>query len=105
MRRRKLHRRAKSFARGKTSMKVLGVSEVRGVALAAIAVLLTTSLSDARAEVQFLDHRNQVIVLDSPPQKIVSMFASGPLVHYAVEGRSDHIAGVNKKAKAMYEGS
>ena len=33
------------------------------------------------------------------------MFASGPLVHYAVDGHSDHIVGVNKKAKAMYEGS
>src|ERR1700741_4527348 len=91
---------------GMTGMKVLRISAGRGLALAMLLVaLLTTPLAGAQAEVQFLDHRNQVIVLESPPQKIVSMFASGLLVHYAVEGRSDHIAGVNKKAKAMYEGS
>jgi iron complex transport system substrate-binding protein len=73
-------------------------------AAAVVAALLTTTLA-AQAEVSFLDHRNKLIVLESPPKKIVSMFASGPLVHYAVEGRSDHIAGVNKKAQAMYEGS
>jgi len=86
-------------------MNVLRISAGRGLALAMLVALLTPPLTGAQAEVQFLDHRNQVITLESPPQKIVSMFASGPLVHYAVEGRSDHIAGVNKKAKAMYEGS
>lgn len=75
-------------------------------ALLAIALTLG-SAAGAVAEdgIRFLDHRNQVIELASPPKKIVSMFASGPLVHYAVEGRSDHIAGVNRKAQKMYEGS
>ena len=59
----------------------------------------------AQAEVQFLDHRGKVIDLKEPPKRIVSMFASGPLVHYAVEGTGEHIVGVNVKAKAMYEGS
>src|SRR5262245_38578434 len=90
---------------GDMGMNVLRVSAGRGLALATLAAVLTTAPAGAQAEVQFLDHRSKLIVLESPPQKIVSMFASGPLVHYAVEGRSDHIAGVNKKAKAMYEGS
>jgi iron complex transport system substrate-binding protein len=59
----------------------------------------------AAGEIQFLDHRNKVITLKEPPQRIVSMFASGPLVHYAIDGQADHFVGVNKKAKAMYEGS
>ncbi len=67
--------------------------------------LLAAPLAGAQAEVKFLDHRNQTITLEQPPQRIVSMFASGPLVHYAVEGDSSRIVGVNKKAKAMYEGS
>jgi iron complex transport system substrate-binding protein len=85
-------------------MTVLQLLKRGGWAAAGAAALLTSTLA-AQAEVSFLDHRNKVIVLESPPQKVVSMFASGPLVHYAVEGRSDHIAGVNKKAQAMYEGS
>ena len=76
-----------------------------GRTLAAGIVALLAPLGAAQAEVQFLDHRNQVITLEQPPQRIVSMFASGPLVHYAVSGHSEQIVGVNKKAQAMYEGS
>ena len=72
---------------------------------ATAAMLLTSALSAAQAEVRFLDHRGKVIVLESPPQKIVSMFASGPLVYYAVDGKSDHIAGVNIKGVKMYRDS
>ena len=67
------------------------------VALAAIA--------SAHAETRFLDHRNKEIVFEKPPEKIVSMFASGPLVYYAVEGNADHIAGVHQKGMKMYQTS
>ena len=70
----------------------------------AAAALVATTMA-ARADVSFLDHRNKLIELKSPPQRIVSMFASGPIVHYAIDGHSERIAGVNKKAQAMYEGS
>ena len=73
------------------------------LAIAAAAIVATTPA--AQAEVNFLDHRGKLITLEAPPQRIVSMFASGPLVHYAIDGHSDRIVGVNKKAKAMYEGS
>jgi iron complex transport system substrate-binding protein len=72
---------------------------------AAITAALVVALPAAQAEVTFLDHRGKLIELQAPPQRIVSMFASGPLVHYAIDGHSDRIIGVNKKAKAMYEGS
>jgi iron complex transport system substrate-binding protein len=72
---------------------------------AAIAAALVVAMPAAQAEVTFLDHRGKLVVLEAPPQRIVSMFASGPLVHYAIDRHSDRIVGVNKKAKAMYEGS
>jgi iron complex transport system substrate-binding protein len=72
---------------------------------AAIGVAVLTAAPAAQAEVTFLDHRGKLIELKEPPQRIVSMFASGPLVHYAVDGHSERIVGVGKKAKAMYEGS
>ena len=81
-------------------MKIL--QRVTGLAGAA-AALLATTLAGAQAEVYFLDHRNKEIVLDTPPEKIVSMFASGPIVYYAVEGNGDHIVGVHKKGVKMYE--
>jgi iron complex transport system substrate-binding protein len=77
----------------------------RAVAAASVAAFLMAPAAGAQAEIKFLDHRNQVITLAAPPERIVSMFTSGPLVHYAVEGDSSHIVGVNKQAKAMYEGS
>lgn len=73
--------------------------------LAAAAVLAITSAAAQAEEVRFLDHRNKVIALEAPPQRIVSLFASGPLVYYAVEGSGDRIVGVNKKAEKMYQDS
>lgn len=88
------------------AMRVLTTLAGRGLGAAAAIALLTGAVSGAAAEeIRFLDHRNKVIELDSPPQRIVSMFASGPLVHYAVEGDSSHFVGVNKKAQKTYEGS
>jgi iron complex transport system substrate-binding protein len=86
-------------------MKEMWTETARVLATAGVAAFLMAPTAGARAEIKFLDHRNQVITLEQPPQRIVSMFASGPLVHYAVEGDSSHIVGVNKKAQAMYEGS
>jgi iron complex transport system substrate-binding protein len=76
----------------------------RPLGLAATALTLLAA-GPARAEIHFLDHRGQEIVLDQAPKRIVSMFASGPLVYYAVEGTGEHVVGVNKKAQDMYEHS
>ena len=53
----------------------------------------------------FLDHRGKTITLKEPPKRIVSMFASGPLVHAAVEGTTEHFVGVNVKGKKTYSNS
>lgn len=74
--------------------------------LTATLALLAAAVPTASAEeIRFLDHRGKVVALEAAPQRIVSMFASGPLVYYAVTGESAPIVGVNKKAKKMYEGS
>jgi|AraplaMF_Col_mMF_1032025.scaffolds.fasta_scaffold00012_240 iron complex transport system substrate-binding protein len=74
---------------------------VSGFVLGAAATLLTVSA--AQADMTFLDHRGKTITLKEPPKRIVSMFASGPLVHTAVEGTDEHFVGVNVKAKKTYE--
>ena len=80
------------------------LSAARLPAAIAAAFLLATS-AGAQAEVRFLDHRNKLIVLESPPKKLVSMFASGPLVYYAVDGGSDHLAGVRRDGLEMFRDS
>jgi len=73
--------------------------------LAVTAAFLMATLPGAQAEVRFLDHRNKEIVLESPPQKLVSMFASGPIVYYAVDGGSEHIVGVRQDGLKMFQDS
>lgn len=70
--------------------------------LLGVAAMLLATMGAAQADVTFLDHRGKTITLKEPPKRIVSMFASGPLVHYAVEGTGEHIVGVNAKAKKTY---
>ncbi len=72
-----------------------------GKSIGAAAILLAAT-GAAQADVTFLDHRGKVITLKEPPKRIVSMFASGPLVHSAVEGTTEHIVGVNVKGKKTY---
>jgi iron complex transport system substrate-binding protein len=59
----------------------------------------------ARADMTFLDHRGKIITLTQPPQRIVSMFASGPLVHAAVEGNDTDFVGIHVKGKKLYSQS
>ncbi len=70
--------------------------------LLAAAAMLLASMGAAQAEVTFVDHRGKTITLKEPPKRIVSMFASGPLVYSAVEGTTEHIVGVNVKGKKTY---
>src|SRR5262249_31164259 len=86
------------------------MSEINSIARCCRTVAISVALSlivsqAAKAEVRFLDHRDKVIVLETPPKKLVSMFASGPLVYFAVDGGSEHIAGVRKDGIEMYRGS
>jgi iron complex transport system substrate-binding protein len=73
---------------------------VSGLVMGVATALLTASA--AQADMTFLDHRGKTITLKEPPKRIVSMFASGPLVHAAVEGTTEHFVGVNVKGKKTY---
>jgi len=75
-----------------------------GMLIGAAAMLLAV-MGAAQADVTFLDHRGKQITLKEPPKRIVSMFASGPLVYSAVEGTTEHIVGVNVKGKKTYQDS
>ena len=79
--------------------------DITSARAAAGAAMLLATASVAHAEVRFLDHRDKVIVLESPPQRVVSLFASGPIVYDAVDGSLDHIVGVNRQGLAMYQDS
>jgi iron complex transport system substrate-binding protein len=70
-----------------------------------IAIAAAAAATVAQAETRFLDHRNKEIVFEKPPEKIVSMFASGPIVYYAVEGNADHVKGVYEKGLKLYQTS
>lgn len=75
-----------------------------GMLIGAAAILLA-AMGVAQADMTFLDHRGKTITLKEPPKRIVSMFASGPLVHAAVEGTTEHFVGVNVKGKKTYSNS
>lgn len=71
----------------------------------ALALASAVALPAAAGEVRFLDHRNKEIVLETPPQRLVSMFASGPIVYYAVEGKADHVVGTRQDGLKMIQNS
>lgn len=87
-------------------MTMADVKSMGGLCAAAVVAAFVAAVPAAQAtEINFFDHRGKLITLKEPPQRIVSMFASGPLVHYAIDGHSERIVGVNKKAKGTYDGS
>lgn len=68
----------------------------RTIATGAIVTGLLAAIgSPALADTSFLDHRGQTITLEQPPEKLVSIVRSTPVIYYAVDGTADHIAGIN----------
>lgn len=61
-----------------------------------VALVLAAVSQQAFAEIKFNDHRGKEIVLDAPPEKVVTIVRSGPIVYRAVEGTAEHIAAVNQ---------
>ena len=54
-----------------------------GAAVAAGALALMAG-GAAEAEVSFLDHRGKVITLETPPERLITMIRSAPILYYAV---------------------
>lgn len=71
---------------------------VRAVAVACALALAASG--PAEAEVKFLDHRGKVIVLETPPQRLVTMIRSAPILYYAVDLTTEHMAAINADSLA-----
>ena len=77
------------------------MSEVLKLTLfAALAAALTTG--SAEAQTSFIDHRNKVIELQSPPERLLSIVPSGGIVYYSVDEGAEHIAGVTDHSYKSY---
>ena len=50
----------------------------------------------AHADVVLEDHRGKEIKLDAPPEKVVTIVRSGPIIYRAVDGSAEHVAAVNQ---------
>lgn len=69
------------------------------------AVALTLSLllpMAAQAESSFVDHRGKTITFQSPPERVVTIVRSAPIIYRAIDEKADHIAGMNKDSLDRY---
>lgn len=54
------------------------------------------------AESSFLDHRGKAITFEKPPERVVTIVRSAPIIYRAIDGKADHIAGMNKDSLVRY---
>lgn len=71
------------------------------LALAAATIALAAGFGSMAAQaetpVTFKDGRGQTISLPHPPERVVAIATSGPILFRAVDGTASHLAAVNKK--------
>ncbi|WP_299815055.1 ABC transporter substrate-binding protein [uncultured Roseibium sp.] len=67
--------------------------------MCASTVILST---DTLAETSFVDHRGRKITFEAPPERVVTIVRSAPMIYRAVDGKSDNIAGMNKDSLNRY---
>lgn len=58
--------------------------------------------TSALAETSFLDHRGQQITFEAPPERVVTIVRSAPILYRAVDGTADNIAGMNRDSLTRY---
>ncbi|MFZ7091232.1 ABC transporter substrate-binding protein [Primorskyibacter sp. 2E233] len=56
----------------------------------------------AAAQTSFQDHRDQTIELDAPPDRVVTIVRSAPIIYRAVDETAEHIVGMNKDSLDRY---
>ncbi|WP_428928207.1 ABC transporter substrate-binding protein [Marinibacterium sp. SX1] len=56
----------------------------------------------ALAQASFVDHRGKTITFDSPPERVVTIVRSAPILYRAVDGTADHVAGMNRDSLTRY---
>lgn len=69
------------------------------------ALVLSLSLAlpaTAHAESSFVDHRGKTITFAKPPERVVTIVRSAPIIYRAVDAKADNIAGMNKDSLVRY---
>ncbi len=69
------------------------------------ALVLSLSLvlpAMAHAESSFVDHRGKTITFAKPPERVVTIVRSAPIIYRAVDAKADNIAGMNKDSLVRY---
>lgn len=56
----------------------------------------------AHADSSFVDHRGKTITFAKPPERVVTIVRSAPIIYRAVDGKADNIAGMNKDSLVRY---
>jgi len=54
------------------------------------------------AESSFIDHRGKTITFAKPPERVVTIVRSAPIIYRAVDEKADHIVGMNKDSLTRY---
>lgn len=72
-------------------------------AFSALVVSLSLFLPAAsNAESSFVDHRGKTITFAKPPERVVTIVRSAPIIYRAVDAKADNIAGMNKDSLVRY---
>ncbi|WP_457579738.1 ABC transporter substrate-binding protein [Ensifer canadensis] len=69
------------------------------------ALVLSLSLflpATSQAESSFVDHRGKTITFAKPPERVVTIVRSAPIIYRAVDAKADNIAGMNKDSLVRY---
>lgn len=64
-----------------------------------LAICLPTAL---HAESTFVDHRGKTITFEKPPERVVTIVRSAPIIYRSIDDRADHITGMNKDSLVRY---
>jgi len=73
--------------------------------LKASALALSLSLflpATLYAETSFIDHRGKTVTFEKPPERVVTIVRSAPIIYRAIDEKADNIVGMNKDSLARY---
>lgn len=56
----------------------------------------------AYADSSFIDHRGKTITFEKPPERVVAIVRSAPIIYRSIDEKADNIAGMNKDSLKRY---
>lgn len=75
----------------------------RRKAFSALAISLSFFLpATLHAESSFVDQRGKTITFQKPPERVVTIVRSAPIIYRAIDEKADHIVGQNKDSLVRY---